>query len=79
MGRMRLGGRHELRKVWVGDERTGGVENHGGSMRSRPLRIDEVAEIVELEICGDNSMRCSPQRCTHGYHWSADTERNVGR
>ena len=57
---MRLGGRHELRKVWMGEERAGGVENHGGSMRSRPLRSDEVAEIVELEIYGDNSMRLFP-------------------
>ena len=45
---MRLGGRHELRKVWVGDERTGGVENHCGSMRPGRCALTKSLKLSSL-------------------------------
>ena len=77
-GGMRHGARDELGKVGVGYERAGRGENQGGAVFSGALRIDEIAEIVELEIGGDNAAHVPPHRSAHGDHRGAVGEGEIG-
>jgi hypothetical protein len=52
---------NELRKVGVGDERAGRVENRDNSMFARPLRLNEIVESIELEIGGKDAGHLAPQ------------------
>src|SRR5947207_15017685 len=71
--------RDELRKIGMGEEDTCLIEHQGRSVLPWSLRIDEIAEIIELQISSDDTAHFTAQRRTHRDHWCADTERNIGR
>src|SRR5258708_14773050 len=80
VGQLRLGwmchrAGKELCKIGVGDERAGRVENQDDTVLSRPLRLDEIAESVELEIGGKDAGHLAPQGCANRNHRCADTKR----
>ena len=63
LGKMRVGGMHpcfahEVPKVGMGDKPAEGVEDDGRSMLSRSLRLDQLAEIIELR-----SVAMTPRTC----------------
>lgn len=63
----------------MSDERTSRVEDQNDSVLSGPLRLDEVAEVIELEIGGNDAARFTPQGYAYGDNGSADRERQVRR
>jgi hypothetical protein len=46
---------NELCKIGMGYKRAGRVENQDDTVLARPLRLDEIAESVELEIGGKDA------------------------
>jgi hypothetical protein len=60
LGELGAGGmRHrvvdEPRKVGMRDQHAERVEDYGRSMLSGSLRVDEIAELIELEVGGDDT------------------------
>ena len=69
----------ELRKIGMGYKRAGRVENQDDPVLSGPLRLDEIAECIELEIGGKDAGHFASQGCTDRDHRRADGERKIGR
>ncbi len=61
----------------MGDERAGRVENRDDTVLSRSLRLDEIAERVELEIGGKDAGHLASQGCANLDHRCADTKRKI--
>ena len=61
------------------DQHTERVEDYGRSVLSGALRVDPIAELIELEVCGDDTAHLPLQRRAHGDHRCTDAERGVGR
>src|SRR5580693_4462134 len=77
LGKLRVGGMrhrvvHEPRKVGMRDQRTERVEDYGRSMLSGALRVDQIAELIELEVGGDDTAHTPLQRRAQGDHWRAN-------
>ena len=70
---------NELRKIGMGYERTHRVENQDDTVLPRSLRLDEIAEGVELEICGKDAGHFPSQGCANRDHGCADAKRKVRR
>ena len=51
----------KFRKLGMRDQRARLVEDHDRAMLARPLRLDEIAEGVELEIGGDHARHLAAQ------------------
>src|SRR5450631_976050 len=66
-------------KIRVGYQRAGLVENQDDPVLSRPLRLDEIAEGVELEIGGKDAGHFAAQGGANGDHRCADAERKIRR
>jgi hypothetical protein len=71
--------RHEFHKIGMSDERARLIEDHGRSVLARPLRVNKIAEIVQLEVSGENALDPSLERGADGDHRCADGERKMGR
>ena len=54
---------NEARKLGMCYEHAKRVENYCRSMLSGPLRVDQIAKVVELEVSGDDTAHMSMQRC----------------
>ena len=67
----------EPREVGMSKKRPGGIEDNGRSMIPGPLRLDQIAEFVELEIGRYDASNLSSQRCAQGDHRGADAERII--
>ena len=70
---------NELCKIGVGYKRASRVENQDDPVLSRPLRLDEIAEGVELEIGGNDAGHFASQGCANRDHRCADAERKIRR
>ena len=70
---------NELCKIGVGYERARRVENQDDTVLPRPLRLDEIAEGVELEIGGNDARHFPSQGCANGDHRRADAKCKVRR
>ena len=55
-------------KIGVGYQRAGVVENQDDPVLSRPLRLDEIAKGVELEIGGKDAGHFASQGCAYRDH-----------
>ena len=58
VGRMRHRVVHEPGELGMRDERAEGVEHYGRSMLAGSLRVDQIAELVELEVGRDDASHC---------------------
>ena len=65
---------NELCEIGVGYKRAGRVEDQDTAVRSRSLRLDEIAEAVELEICGKDAGHFASQGRANRDHRCADAE-----
>ena len=75
---MRHRGFHEGREIGMRDQRARLVENHDRAMLSRTLRVDEIAEGVELQIGRDDAGYLAAQGRADRNDRRADAEREIG-
>src|SRR5262249_39618412 len=61
------------------DQRTERVENPDDAVLPGPLRLDEIAERIELEIRGKDALHLAAQRCADRNDRREDREGKVGR
>jgi hypothetical protein len=69
----------ELRKIGVSYKRAGRVEDQDDPVLSGPLRLDEIAEGIELEIGGKDAGHFASQGCADRDHRYAEAERKIRR
>ena len=79
VGRIRQRAAHEPGKVGIGDQHAERVEDDSRPVRAGALRLDQLAERVELEVGGDDAWYLAAQRRAQRNHWRVDAERSVGR
>ena len=70
---------NELCQIGVGYKRAIRVENHDDSMLSRALRLDKIAEGVELEISSNDAGHLAAQGCADRDYRCADAKREIRR
>lgn len=68
---------NEAGKIRMGDESASRVEYRDDPVLSGALRLDELAEGVELEIGRNDTGNLTSQRCADRYHRRADAERDI--
>ncbi len=65
---------HEPGEVWVRDKYAERVEDDGCSVLSGALRVDQLAELIKLEVGGNDTADVPMQRCAQGDHRCANAE-----
>src|SRR6266481_3895530 len=83
LGELRVGGMRacvfdEPRKVGMGDQHAERVEDYRCPILSGSLRVDQIAELIELEVGGDDAVDMPTQRRTKCDHRRADAKRGIG-
>jgi hypothetical protein len=65
---------HEPGEVWVRDKYAERIEDDGCSVLSGALRVDQLAELIELEVGGNDTADLPMQRYAQGDHRCANAE-----